>query len=108
MLWPLCNLVPSIYRAICFWCFFILYFLFVLLLLFCKDKNITHWQTLAWHTYSSWPAVAAPVLRPIDLGGTITIVPVPKALTILDLKHGAQAIWAGRMLQTLRVRGRYD
>ena len=36
------------------------------------------------------------------------IVPVPKAVTILDLKHssdGAHAIWAGRMLHTLRVRG---
>ena len=31
-----------------------------------------------------------------------------KAVTILNLKHssdGAHAIWAGRMLQTLRVRG---
>ena len=33
---------------------------------------------------------------------------MPNAVTILDLKHssdGAQAIWTGRMLQTLRVRG---
>ena len=39
------------------------------------------------------------------------IVPVPKAVTILDLKHsidGAHAIWTGRMFQTLRVRGRYE
>ena len=38
------------------------------------------------------------------------IVPVWKAVTILDLKHssdGAHAIWAGRMSQILREQGRH-
>ena len=33
------------------------------------------------HVYSSCSAVAAPVLRPSDIGGTITVVPVPKVVT---------------------------
>ena len=55
-----------------------------------------------------WPVIIAMVLRPRDLCGTITIVPVLKAVPILDLKHssdGAHAIWASRVIQTLRVRG---
>ena len=39
--------------------------------------------------YSSWPAVAAPVLRQSDLGGKIMIVPVPKAVTIMSMLSNA-------------------
>ena len=89
MLWPLCIAISAKYLQ----CIFVVDFLLFFIVIICEDKNMTF---LGQHTYKySCTAVAAPVLRPSDLGGTITIVPVPKAATILDLKHssdGAHAI----------------